>query len=131
MCVFKESQVKQEAFDFIYFCTADPAGQKIIIDRGQLQPTLRSMRDDFLNGDPPPSKEERQLAYDVFENKETYRWPGDKINSYWNGWYQYFIDLWEPYQTDLLIGNKRWEDFAAELREKSEVVLETGEIPTA
>lgn len=130
MCVFKESSLKQEAFDFIYFCTADPAGQKIIVDRGQLQPTLRALREDYLNAEKPTSAE-RQLAYDVFENKETYRWPGDKINSYWNGWYQYFIDLWGPYLTDLFIGNKRWEDIAPELRPKSEALLQTGEVPTA
>jgi multiple sugar transport system substrate-binding protein len=129
MCVFKESALKQEAFDFIYFCTADPAGQKIIVDRGQLQPTLKSMREEYLNLTPPPTAEERQLAYDVFENKETYRWPGDTINSYWNGWYQYFIDLWGPYLTNLFIGNKRWEDIAPELRPKSEALLATGEVP--
>ena len=116
MCVFTGSKQKQEAFNFIYFCTANPDGQKIIVDRGQLQPTLKSMRNDYLNGTPPPDSTERQLAYDVFENKDTYRWPGDKIGSYWNGWYQYFIDLWGPYLTDLLIGNKRWEDISAELR---------------
>ena len=131
MCVFKESSLKQEAFDFIYFCTADPAGQKIIVDRGQLQPTLKALRDDYLNATPPPDATERQLAYDVFENKETYRWPGDKINSYWNGWYQYFIDLWGPYLDELFIGNKRWEDIAPELRPKSETLLKTGEVPTA
>ena len=131
MCVFKESAHKQEAFDFIYFCTADPVGQKIIVDRGQLQPTLKSLREEYLNGEPPPTNEERQLAFDVFENAETYRWPGDKIDSYWNGWYQYFIDLWEPYLTDLLIGNKRWEDIAPELRPKSEALLATGEVPTS
>ena len=131
MCVFKESKLKPEAFTFIYFCTADPAGQKIIVDRGQLQPTLKSLREDYLNGTPPPGRDERQLAYDVFENKETYRWPGDKIDSYWNGWYQYFIDLWGPYLTDLFIGNKRWEEIAGELRPKSEALLETGEVPTA
>jgi len=130
MCVFKESKHKQEAFNFIYFCTADPVGQKIIIDRGQLQPTLKSLREEYLNGNPPPTRDERQLAYDVFENKDTYRWPGDKINSYWNGWYQYFIDLWGPYLTDLFIGNKRWEDIAPELRPKSEALLKTGEVPT-
>ncbi|MFN8493177.1 MAG: extracellular solute-binding protein [Caldilineaceae bacterium] len=130
MCVFKESKHKQEAFNFIYFCTADPVGQKIIIDRGQLQPTLKSLREEYLNGNPPPTRDERQLAYDVFENKDTYRWPGDKINSYWNGWYQYFIDLWGPYLTDLFIGNKRWEQIAPELRPKSEALLKTGEVPT-
>lgn len=131
MCVFKESAKKPEAFEFIYFCTADPAGQKIIVDRGQLQPTLRSLRDAYLNATPPPNAAERQLAYDVFENPETYRWPGDKIDSYWNGWYQYFIDLWGPYLTDLFIGNKRWEDIAGELRPKSEELLKTGEVPTS
>jgi len=74
---------------------------------------------------------ERQLSFDVFENAETYRWPGDKIGSYWGGWYQYFIDLWGPYMTDLLIGNKRWEEIAPELRPLSESLLATGEIPTA
>jgi len=130
MCVFTGSKLKQEAFNFIYFCTANPDGQKIIVDRGQLQPTLKSMRNDYLNGTPPPDSTERQLAYDVFENKDTYRWPGDKIGSYWNGWYQYFIDLWGPYLTDLFIGNKRWEDIAKELRPKSEALLKTGEVPT-
>jgi len=130
MCVFTGSKVKQQAFDFIYFCTADPAGQKIIVDRGQLQPTLKSLRDEYLNGKPPPTKAERQLAYDVFENKDTYRWPGDKIKSYWNGWYQPMIDLWGPYLDDLFIGSKRWEDIAPELRPKAEAVLQTGEIPT-
>lgn len=131
MCVFKESKLKQEAFDFIYFCTSEPAGQKIIVDRGQLQPTLKSLREDYLNGTPPPDKTERQIAFDVFEDKETYRWPGDKIDSYWNGWYQYFIDLWGPYMDELWIGNKRWEDIATELRPKSEALLQTGEVPTA
>jgi len=131
MCVYTGSKLKNEAFTFIYFCTADPVGQKIIVDRGQLQPTLKSLRDPFLNATPPPSKVERQLSYDVFENPDTYRWPGDKIGSYWGGWYQYFIDLWGPYMTDLLIGNKRWEDIAPELRPLSESLLATGEIPTA
>ena len=130
MCVYTGSPHKQEAFNFIYFCTADPVGQKIIIDRGQLQPTLKSLRQEYINGNPPPTAAERQLAFDVFENKDAYRWPGDKIDSYWNGWYQYFIDLWGPYLTDLLIGNKRWEDIAPELRPKSEALLKTGEVPT-
>ena len=85
----------------------------------------------FLDATPPPSKVERQMAYDVFENKDTYRWPGDKIGSFWGGWYQYFIDLWGPYLTDLFIGNKRWEDIAPELRPLSEQLLATGEVPTA
>ena len=131
MCVFSGSEFKQEAFNFIYFCTADPVGQKIIVDRGQLQPTLKALRDDYLNGTPPPDATERQLAFDVFENKETYRWPGDTIGSYWGGWYQYVIDLWGPYLTDLMIGNKRWEDIAGELRPKTEALLATGEVPTA
>ena len=131
MCVFTGSRFKQEAFNFIYFCTADPDGQKIIVDRGQLQPTLKSLRKQYLNGTPPPDATERQLAFDVFENKDTYRWPGDKIGSFWGGWYQYFIDLTNPYYTDLFIGNKRWEDIAGELRPKMEQLLKTGEVPTA
>jgi ABC-type glycerol-3-phosphate transport system substrate-binding protein len=130
MCIFKGSKLKDEAFEFVYFTTADPAGQKIIVDRGQLQPTLKSLRADYINGTPPPGPVERQLAFDVFENKDTYRWPGDKIGSYWGGWYQYFIDLWSPYLTDLLIGKKRWEQIAPELRPKSEALLKTGEVPT-
>ena len=55
MCVFTGSPLKNEAFEFIYFCTADPVGQKIIVDRGQLQPTLKSLREDYLNGAPPPT----------------------------------------------------------------------------
>jgi len=131
MCVFSGSPLKQEAFNFIYFCTADPVGQQIIIDRGQLQPTLKSLRETYINGTPPPTAEERQLAFDVFENTDAYRWPGDKIGSYWGGWYQYFIDQWEPYLTDLLIGNKRWEEIAPTLRPLTETLLKTGEVPTA
>lgn len=130
MCVFKGSKLKDEAFDFIYFCTASEAGQKIIVDRGQLQPTLKSLRKAYLEGTPPPGPEERQLGFDVFENKDTYRWPGDKIGSFWGGWYQYFIDLWGPYLDELLIGTKRWEQIAPELRPKSEALLKTGEVPT-
>ena len=55
MCVYTGSPSKQEAFTFIYFCTADPVGQKIIVDRGQLQPTLKSLRNDYINGKPPPT----------------------------------------------------------------------------
>jgi multiple sugar transport system substrate-binding protein len=131
MCVYTGSKLKDQAFEFIYFCTADPVGQKIIVDRGQLQPTLNSLREAYLNGTPGPNAAERQLAYDVFENPDTYRWPGDKIKSYWGGWYQYFIDLWEPYMTEVWIGNKRWEDVSAELRPKSEQLLKTGEVPTS
>jgi multiple sugar transport system substrate-binding protein len=130
MCVFTGSAHKQEAYNFIYFCTADPVGQKIIVDRGQLQPTLKSLTPAYLDGTPPPNKAERQLAYDVF-NPATYRWPGDKIGSFWGGWYQYFIDLWAPYETDLYLGTKRWEDIAKVLRPKSEALLKTGEVPTA
>jgi ABC-type glycerol-3-phosphate transport system substrate-binding protein len=131
MCVFTGSKYKSEAFNFIYFCTANPIGQKIIIDRGQLQPTLKELRPEYLNGTPPPTSAERQLAFDVYENKEAFRWPGDKIKSYYNGWYQYFIDLWGPDLDSLFIGEKRWEDIAPVLRPKSEALLLTGEIPTA
>ena len=131
MCINTSSDFKQEAFDFIYFCTADPVGQKIIVDRGQLQPTHKSLRSDYLSGATPPTTAERQLLFDVYENKETYRWPGDKINSFWNGWYQYQIDLWGPYMDELWIGNKRWEDIGPELRPIAEALLKTGEIPKA
>ena len=131
MCINTTSDHKQEAFDFIYFCTADPIGQKIIVDRGQLQPTHKSLRSDYLNGKTPPTAAERQLVFDVYENKESYRWPGDKINSFWNGFYQYHIDLWGPYLDELWIGNKRWEDIGPELRPIAEALLKTGEIPKA
>ncbi|MGD0002782.1 MAG: substrate-binding domain-containing protein [Anaerolineaceae bacterium] len=128
LCVYTGSEHKDVAFDFIYFCTATADGQKILVDRGHLQPTLKVLRDDFLNGTPPPDKASRQLAYDVFENTDTFRWPGDTINSYWGAWYQYFIDLWTPYLTDLFNGKKRWEQIAPELRPKSEHLLQTGEV---
>ena len=128
LCVFTGSPNKDVAFDFIYFCTATQDGQKILVDRGSLQPTLKVLRDDFLNGTPPPAKADRQIAYDVFENKDTFRWPGDTINSYWGAWYQYFIDLWTPYLTDLFNGAKRWEQIAPVLRPKSEHLLLTGEV---
>ena len=56
MCVYTGSPLKDEAFEFIYFCTADPVGQKIIVDRGQLQPTLKSLREEYLNAATPPTR---------------------------------------------------------------------------
>jgi len=128
LCVFTGSEHKDVAFDFIYFCTATTDGQKILVDRGGLQPTLKALRSEYINGTPPPGPADRQIAYDVFENKDTFRWPGDTINSYWGSWYQYFIDLWTPYLTDLFNGVKRWEQIAPVLRPKSEHLLVTGEV---
>jgi multiple sugar transport system substrate-binding protein len=127
LCVYKESKYVPEAFDFIYFCCATYDGQKILVDKGVLQPTRNDLRDEFLQNPNPPAPEYRKVAFEVLENADTFRWPGDTINSYWGGSYQYFIDLWEPYLTDLFAGNKRWEEIAPELRPKTEELLKTGE----
>ena len=92
------------------------------------QPIRKDLREGFLNNEKPPEKQYRQVFYDAFENKETFRWPGDTIGSYYGGWYQTMIDYWGPYLDRLWLGDARWEDMAAEVRAGSEQILTTGEI---
>lgn len=128
LCVYRDTKHPQEAYDFIFFACCSHDGQKILVDLGMQQPIRKDLREVFLNNEAPPAKEYRQVFYDAFENKETFRWPGDTIGSYYGGRYQTFIDYWGPYLDQLWLGEVRWEDVAAEVRAGSERILETGEI---
>ncbi|MEZ4866498.1 MAG: sugar ABC transporter substrate-binding protein [Caldilineaceae bacterium] len=128
LCIFSKTKHPQESYDFIAFACCSHDGQKILVDMGMQQPIRKDLREDFLNNEKPPAKEYRQVFYDAFENKETFRWPGDTIGSYYGGWYQTLIDYWGPYLDRLWLGDARWEDMAAEVRAGSEQILKTGEI---
>ncbi len=128
LCVFSKTKYPDESYDFIFFACCSFEGEKILVDLGMQQPIRKDLRDQFLNNPEPPAPEYRQVFYDAFENEETFRWPGDKIGSYYGGWYQPLIDLWAPYLDSLWLGEVRWEDIATEVREKSEHLLATGEV---
>jgi len=128
LCVFSRSRHPQEAYDFIFFACCSYEGEKVLVDRGMQQPIRKDLRERFLDNPEPPERQYRQVFYDAFENQETFRWPGDKIGSYYGGWYQPLIELWSPYLDRLWLGEVRWEEIAAEVRQLSEQVLRTGEI---
>jgi multiple sugar transport system substrate-binding protein len=128
LCVYRETPHPQEAYEFAFFATSSHDGQKILVDLGMQQPTRKDLRETFLNNEAAPAQEHRQVYYDMFENAETFRSPGDTIGSYYGGWYQNFIDYWAPFLDRLWLGEIRWEDVAAEVRAGSEQILETGEV---
>jgi multiple sugar transport system substrate-binding protein len=128
LCVFSRTKYPQEAYDFAFFATCSYDGQKILVDLGMQQPIRKDLREQFLNNPEPPDPQYRQVFYDAFENMETFRWSGDKIGSYFGGWYQILIEFWGPYLDRLWLGEVRWEEVAREVREGSERILETGEI---
>ncbi|MEM7533061.1 MAG: sugar ABC transporter substrate-binding protein [Chloroflexota bacterium] len=128
LCVFSQTEHPQEAYDFISWACLSEPGQTILVDLGMQQPIRKDLREGFLTNEAPPDQQYRQAFYDAFEDEETFRWPGDTIGSYYGGWYQTMLDFWGPYLDQLWIGDKRWEDMAAEVRAGSEHILETGEI---
>ena len=128
LCVFSRSKHKQEAYDFAFFATCSYDGEKILVDLGMQQPIRKDLREQFLSNPEPPEQKYRQVFYDAFENQETFRWPGDKVGSYYGGWYQILLEFWGPYLDRLWLGEVRWEDVAKEVREGSEHILQTGEI---
>jgi multiple sugar transport system substrate-binding protein len=126
LCISSKSKYKQESYDFISFaCLYE--GEEILVDMGMMQPIRKDLRDRFINNPAPPEPKYRQVFYDAFEGP-TFRWPGDKVGSYYNGWYQPMIDLWAPYLDSLWAGEIRWEDVAKEVREKTEHLMRTGEV---
>lgn len=127
LCVFRETKYPQQSYDFAFFSSASHDGEKILVDLGVQQPIRKDLTDTFITNPLPPDKASRQVFYDVFD-KQYLRWPGDKLGSFFNGWYQYVIDLWSPYLSELFGGRKRWEDMAAEVRTKTEYLYQTGEI---
>lgn len=127
LCVYSGSDHQQEAYDFIFFATCSYEGEKIVVDLGMQQPIRKDLREQFLNNPEPPAPEYRQVFYDAFEG-ESFRWPGDKIGSYFGGWRQPWIEMWAPYLDSVWAGTTKWEDVATELREKTEHLLETGEV---
>jgi multiple sugar transport system substrate-binding protein len=128
LCIFRNTEHPQEAYDFTFFSCCSHDGSKILVDLGMQQPIRKDLREEFLTNPEPPAPEYRQVFYDAFENQETFRWQGDTIGSYFGGHYQTFLDYWGPYLDRLWLGQVRWEDIAAEVREGSERILETGEI---
>jgi ABC-type glycerol-3-phosphate transport system substrate-binding protein len=128
LCVFSRTKHPQEAYDFAFFATCSYDGQKILVDLGMQQPIRKDLREQFLNNPEPPDPKYRQVFYDAFENEQTFRWSGDKVGSYFGGWYQILIEFWGPYLDRLWLGEVRWEDVAKEVREGSEQILQTGEI---
>ncbi len=128
LCIFSKTAHPQESYDFISWACCSHDGQKILVDLGMQQPIRKDLREDFLNTETPPDMPSRQVFYDAFENKETFRWPGDTIGSFYGGWYQTLLDYWGPYLDRLWLGEARWEDMAAEVRAGSEQILKTGEI---
>ena len=129
LCVFRKTKHPQEAYDFIFFACCSFEGEKILVDLGMQQPIRKDLREQFINNPAPPEKKYRQVFYDAFENPDTFRWPGDKMGSYYGGWYQTLIEAWGPYLDRLWLGEVRWEDVATEVREISEHILRTGELP--
>jgi multiple sugar transport system substrate-binding protein len=128
LCVFSKTKYPQEAYDFIFFATCSYEGEKIVVDLGMQQPIRKDLREQFLANPEPPEKKYRQVFYDAFEGAE-FRWPGDTVGSYYGGWYQTLITAWGPYLDRLWLGEVRWEDVATEVREISEHILRTGELP--
>ena len=128
LCVFSRTKYPQEAYDFAFFATCSHDGQKILVDLGMQQPIRKDLAEQFLNNPEPPEPKYRQVFYDAFENQQTFRWSGDKIGSYFGGWYQILLQFWGPYLDLLWLGEVRWEDVAKEVREGSEYILRTGEI---
>lgn len=120
------SEHKQEAFTFILWSSLSKDGQQILVDMGMQQPTRKDLTDSFINSSNPPATEYRQAFYDVW-NPETFRWPGDSIGSYWNGWAQNKNNLWATELDPLWTGDVRYEEIAADFRQKTEQVLRTGE----
>lgn len=120
------SEHKDEAYTFIMWSSLSHDGQQILVDMGMQQPTRKDLAEAFINSTDAPATEYRQAFYDVW-NPETFRWPGDNIGSYWNGWCQNKNNLWATELDALWTGDVRYEDIASEFREKTESVLRTGE----
>ena len=120
------SEKKPETFTYILWASLSKAGQQILVDLGMQQPTRKDLTESFIDSSTPPATEYRQAFYDVW-NPETFRWPGDNIGSYWNGWAQNKNNLWATELDPLWAGDIRYEEIATEFRQKTEQVLRTGE----
>jgi len=126
LVIASSSEHKQEAFAYVLWATSSKDGQQILVDTGTQQPTRKDLTEAFINSDTPPGPEYVQVFFDAW-NADTFRWPGDSIGSYWNGWAQAKNDLWAIELDPLWTGEVRYEDIASEFRAKTESVLRTGE----
>lgn len=126
LVVASSSDHKQEAFTYVLWATSSKDGQQILVDTGTQQPTRKDLGEAFVNSTTPPATEYRQVFYDAW-NADTFRWPGDNIGSYWNGWAQNKNDLWATELDPLWRGDVSFADMVADFREKTESVLRTGE----
>lgn len=127
LCVCSQSKVQKETFSWVYWATCSKDGEQILLDMGQQQPMRKDLTETFLNSPNPPEKKYRQLFVDAFDEK-TFRYPGDKMGSYFGSYRQPWIDLWGPYMDEVFAGTKKFADIAKELRAKTEKLLQTGEV---
>lgn len=121
------SEHKQETFDWIYWACCSLEGEQILVDRGMQQPIRHDLAEEFIASANAPAKEYRQVFYDVFD-PQTFKWPGDTIGTFWNGWDQPRIDLWDARLDAVWSGRVQYEEIAAELRRDTELALRTGEV---
>ena len=127
LSVCTQSKYKQQAFTWIYWACCSKEGEKMLLDLGMQQPMRKDLTEEFLSSPNPPERKYRENFVTAFDDK-TFRYPGDKIGSYFGSYRQPWIDLWGPYLDRVFAGNARFEEVAAELREKTEYLLKTGEV---
>ena len=127
LSVCTQSKVKKEAFTWAYWACCSKEGERILLEMGQQQPMRKDLTEEFLNSKNPPERKYRQLFVDAFDDK-TFRYPGDKMGSYFGAYRQPWIDLWAPYLDQVFGGKKKFAEVAKELRAKTEQLLKTGEV---
>lgn len=118
---------KEEAYQWIWWCCCSKEGQQMLVDFGQQQPTRKDLVEGFLSTKTPPERKYRQVYHDAFDPK-TFRYPGDKVKTYWGGYYQLWLEMSGPILDPVWAGKKQYVEVAKELREKTERLLKTGEI---
>ena len=120
------SKHQQETFDWIYFACCSNEGEAILVDRGMQQPIRKDLRERFINNPNPPEAKYRQAYFDAFDPK-TFRFPGDRIGSFFNAYAAEWSDAIWPSLDPVWAGTVKYEEIASELRKKMESVLLTGE----
>ncbi|OUC07565.1 hypothetical protein RY27_14175, partial [Litorilinea aerophila] len=56
LCIYRQTEHPQEAYDFVFFACCSREGEKILVDMGMQQPIRKDLREDFLNNEAPPAK---------------------------------------------------------------------------
>lgn len=125
LVISSKSEHKDETFTWVRWATTSKEGEEILVETGTQQPIRKDLTDPFINSETPPPTEYRQVFYDAW-SADTFRWPGDSIGSYWNGWCQQKNDLWATELDPLWSGKVTYEEIASDFRGKTESVLRTG-----